>query len=176
MVTPEDRVIKAAGALARALDNRMPPHMSEFTIKALSDLQDVSQQTAINYNVNPATHVIPAAPPKVPPNKLPEPTSPDTSPRVGIIALSPQPSLLLSTHRTINNPRVHDIPKTTVVLTRLDFLDDSLSLQQVSLWQSPWPNPPEVQAPSLPLNQPHLSQQIASTRHPVDDDAPACNT
>jgi hypothetical protein len=58
----------------------------------------------------------------------------------------------------------------------LDFLDDSLSPQQALPWQSPPLNPPEVQAPSLPLKQPHQSQQIATTRHPIDDDAPACNT
>jgi hypothetical protein len=40
-VTPEDRVIAAAGALAQALDNQMPPHMRKSTIQALSDLQDV---------------------------------------------------------------------------------------------------------------------------------------
>ncbi len=38
MVTPEDRVTKAAGALARALDNQMPLHMRKPTIQALSDL------------------------------------------------------------------------------------------------------------------------------------------
>jgi hypothetical protein len=58
-VTPEDRVIDAAGALARALDNQMPPHMCKSTIQALSDLHDVFQQAAINYNADPATHSSP---------------------------------------------------------------------------------------------------------------------
>jgi hypothetical protein len=102
-VTPEDRVIEAAGALARALNNRMPPHMHKSTIQALSNLQDVFQQAAINYNADPATHVTPAAPPRVPPDILPEPAIPATS------------------------PRVHDIPNTPVVPTQLDFLEDSLS-------------------------------------------------
>jgi hypothetical protein len=88
-VTPEDRVIGAAGVLAQALDNRMPPHMRESTIQALSDLQDVFQQATINYNADPDTHVIPAALPGVPPTTLPEPAFPATSPRVGTIAPSP---------------------------------------------------------------------------------------
>jgi hypothetical protein len=128
-VSPEDRVIVAAGVLARALDNWMPPHMCKSTIQALSNLRDVFQQAAINYNMDPATHVIPAAPPRVPPNTLPEPASPATSPRVGTIPPSPWLSPLLSSHRTINDPRVHDILKTPIVLMQLDFLDDSLSLQ-----------------------------------------------
>ncbi len=103
--------------------------MHKSTIQALRDLQDVFQQAAINYNADPATHIIPAAPPKVPSNTLPKPASPATSPRVGTIAPSPRTSPLLSTHRTINNPRVHDIPKTPVVPTQLDFLDNSLSPQ-----------------------------------------------
>jgi hypothetical protein len=110
-----------------------------------------------------ATHVIPAAPPRVPPETLPEPASPATSPRVGTIAPYPRPSPLLSTHRTVNYPRVHDIPKIPLVSTQLDFLDDSLSSQQVLPWQSPWPNPPVVHAPSLPLKQPHRAQLIATT-------------
>jgi hypothetical protein len=89
VVTPEDRVIEAAGALARELDNRMPPHMRESTIQALSDLQDVFHQAAINYNADPATCVIPEASPRVPPTSLPEPASPAISPRVGTIAPSP---------------------------------------------------------------------------------------
>jgi hypothetical protein len=152
----------------------MPPHMHESTIQALSDLQDVFQQAAINYNSDPATHVTPAAPPRVPPTTLPKSASPATSPRVGTIPPSPQPSPLLSNHRSVNNPRVHNIPKTPIVPTQLDFMDNSLSLQQVLPWQSPEPNPPEVQAPSLPLK--HRSQQIATTRHPINDDAPAPNT
>ncbi len=139
-VAPEHRVIKAAGTLAQALDNQMPPHMRKSTIQALSNLQDVFQQAAINYNLDPATHVTPAAPPRVPPNALPETASPATSPRVGTIAPSSQPSPLLSNHRTVNNPRVHDIPKTPVVPTRLDFKDNSLSPQRVLSWQSPEPN------------------------------------
>jgi hypothetical protein len=87
--TPKDRVIEAAGVLARALGNQMPPHMRASTIQALSDLQVVFQQAAINYNTDPATHVIPEAPPRVPPNTLPEHAAPATSPRVGTIALSP---------------------------------------------------------------------------------------
>jgi hypothetical protein len=89
VVIPEDRVIEAAGALARALDNRMPPHIHKSTIQALRDLQDVFQQAAINYNLDPATHVTPAAPPRVPLTTLPEPAPPATSPRVGTIAPSP---------------------------------------------------------------------------------------
>jgi hypothetical protein len=104
-VTPEDRVIEAAGALAQTLDNRMPPHMHESTIQALSNLKDVFQQAAINYNMDPITHVTPAAPPRVPPDTLSEPATPATS------------------------PRVHDIPNTPVVPTQLNFLEDSLSLQ-----------------------------------------------
>jgi hypothetical protein len=127
MVTPQDRVIAAAGALARALDNQMPPHLRESTIQALSDLQDVFQQAAINYNTDPATHVIQAAPLRVPPDAPPKPASPATPPRVGIIKPSPQPSPLLSTG-TVSNPRVHDRPTTPVMLTQLDFLEDSLSL------------------------------------------------
>jgi hypothetical protein len=88
-VTPEDRVLAAAGVLARALDNPMPPHMCESTIEALSNLQDVFQQAAINYNADPATHVIQAAPPRVPPDVCPEPASPPTPPRVGTIKPSP---------------------------------------------------------------------------------------
>jgi hypothetical protein len=154
----------------------MPPHMRESTIQALSDLQDVFQQAAINYNADSATHVIPAAPPRVPPDTLPEPASPATSPRVGTIEPSPQPSPLLSTHRTISDPKAHDIPKTPSVLTQLNFLEDSFPPQQVSPWHSPRPNPPEVRAPSSPLKQPHQSQQIATTWHPVDNDAPVRNT
>jgi hypothetical protein len=89
VVTPEDRVIKAAGVLAQALDNGMPPHMRKSTIQALSNLQDVLQQAAINYNADYATHVIPAAPPRVPLDTLPKPGSPATSPRVGPIEPSP---------------------------------------------------------------------------------------
>jgi hypothetical protein len=117
VVSPEDRVIEAAGALAQALDNQMPSHMPKSTIQALSDLQDVFQHAAINNNVDPTTHVTPAAPPRVPQNTLPEPATPATS------------------------PRVHDIPNTPVVPTQLDFLEDSLSPQQVSPWQCPLPNP-----------------------------------
>jgi hypothetical protein len=105
VVTPEDRVIEAAGALAQALNNRMPPHMHQSTIQALRDLQDVFQQAVINYNANPATHVTPAAPPRVPLDILPKPATPATS------------------------PRVHDIPNTPVVPTQLEFLEDSLSPQ-----------------------------------------------
>jgi hypothetical protein len=79
MVTPEDRVIAAAGELAQALDNQMPPHMHESTIQALSDLKDVFQKAIIYYNADPATHVIPAAPPRVPLDARPEPASPATS-------------------------------------------------------------------------------------------------
>jgi hypothetical protein len=104
-VTPEDRVIEAAGALAQALDNQMPPHMHKSTIQALSDLQDVFHQATINYNADPATHVTPAAPPRVPLDTFPEPASPATS------------------------PKLHDFPNTPVVPTQLDFLEDSLSLQ-----------------------------------------------
>jgi hypothetical protein len=96
-VTPEDRVIEAAGALAQALNNQMPFHMRESTIQALSNLQDVFQQAAVNYNADPATHVTQAAPPRVPPDTLPEPASPVTS------------------------PRVHAISTTPIVPTRLDF-------------------------------------------------------
>ncbi len=105
MVTPEDRVIEAAGALTRAPDNQMPPHMNKSMIQALSNVQDVFQQAAINYNADPATHVTPAAPPRVPLDTLPEPASPARS------------------------PRVHDIPNTPVVPIRLDLLEDSLSPQ-----------------------------------------------
>ncbi len=104
-VTPEDRGIEAAGALPQALNNQMPLPMCESTIQALSDLQDVFQKATINYNADPATHVTPTAPPRVPPDTLPEPASPVTS------------------------PRVHDIPTTPVVPTRLDFLEDPLSAQ-----------------------------------------------
>jgi hypothetical protein len=38
VVTPEDRIIEAAGALAQTLDNQMPPHMRKSTIQALSNL------------------------------------------------------------------------------------------------------------------------------------------
>ncbi len=89
MVTPEDRVIAAAGALARALFNQMPPHMCESTIQTLSNLQDVFQQAAINYNTDPTTHVNQAAPPRVPLHKRPKPASPATPPRVGTIKPSP---------------------------------------------------------------------------------------
>ncbi len=58
----------------------------------------------------------------------------------------------------------------------MDFLDDSLSPQCVSPQQSPRPNPPKVQAASLPLKQPHQSLQITTIWHPVDNDAPAHNT
>ncbi len=89
MVPPEDRVIAAAGALAQALDNQMPTHMRESTIQALSNLQDVFQQANINYNVDPTTHVIQAAPPRVPLDTRPEPPSPATPPRAGTIKPSP---------------------------------------------------------------------------------------
>ncbi len=89
MVTPEARVISAAGALARALDNQMPPHMCKSIIQALSGLQDVFQQAAINYNVDPTTHVIQAAPPRVPPDACPKLASPAKPPRVGTIKPSP---------------------------------------------------------------------------------------
>jgi hypothetical protein len=115
-VTPEDRVIAAAGVLAQALDNQMPPHTRKSTIQALSDLQDVFQQATINYNVDPTTHVIQAAPPSVPLDAHPKPASPATPPRVGTIKSSP----LLSTG-TVSDPRVHDSPTTPVVPTRLDF-------------------------------------------------------
>jgi hypothetical protein len=108
-VTPEDRVI--------ALDHQMPPHMRESTIQALSNLQDVFQQAAINYNADPATHVTPTAPPKVPPDARTKPASPATPPRVGTIEPSPRPSLLLSTNITVSNPRVHDSPTPPVVPT-----------------------------------------------------------
>jgi hypothetical protein len=124
-VTPEDRVIEAAGVLAQTLDNQMPPHMCKSTIQALSNLQKKIQQATINYNVDPATHVTPAAPPRVPLDTLPEPASPATS------------------------SRVHDIPTTPVVPAQLDFLEDSLSLQQVSPQQSPQPNPIRVPSPIL---------------------------
>jgi hypothetical protein len=104
-VTPEDRVIEAAGVLAQALNNQLPTHILESTIQALSNLQDIFQQAAINYNMDLATHVTPAAPPRVPPDTLPEPASP------------------------VISPRVHDIPTTPVVPTRLDFLEDSFSPQ-----------------------------------------------
>jgi hypothetical protein len=91
----------------------MPPHIYESTIQALSNLQDVFQQAAINYNADPATHVTPAAPPRVPLDILPKPAIPATS------------------------SRVHDIPNTPVVPTRLDFLEDSVSPQQVLPQQSP---------------------------------------
>ncbi len=129
-VTPEDRVIEAAWVLAQALNIQMPPHMRKSTIQALGNLQDVFQQATINYNADPATHVTPAALPRVPPDTLPEPSSPATS------------------------PRVHDTPTTPVVLTQLDFLQD-LSPQQVLPWQSPRPNLMEVRTPALPLKQPH---------------------
>jgi hypothetical protein len=48
MVTPEDRVIVSAGVLTQALDNQMPPHIHKSTIQALSNLQDLFQQAAIN--------------------------------------------------------------------------------------------------------------------------------
>ncbi len=89
MVTPEDRDIAAAGVLARAQDNQMPPHMCESTIQALSHLKDVFQQAVINYNTDPATHVIQAAPPRVPLDARPKPASPATPPRVGTIKPSP---------------------------------------------------------------------------------------
>jgi hypothetical protein len=88
-VTSEDRVITAAGTLAQALDNQMPPHMRESTIQALSNLQDVFQQATISYNADPTTHVIQAAPPRVPLDAHPEPASPATPPRVGAIKPSP---------------------------------------------------------------------------------------
>jgi hypothetical protein len=84
-VTPENRVVKAAGVPARALDNQMTPCMHESTIQAFSNVQDIFQQAAINYNVDPTTHVIPEAPPRVPLDTLPEPASPATSERVGTI-------------------------------------------------------------------------------------------
>jgi hypothetical protein len=151
-VTPEDRVIEAAGALAQAIKNQMPPHMHEFTIQALSNLQDVFQQATINYNADPATHVTTAAPPRVPPDTLTEPATPATS------------------------PRMHDIPNTPVVPTQLNFFEDSFYPQQVFPQKIPWPNPPAVRAPSSPPKQPHQSQQIATTWQPADDDAPARNT
>jgi hypothetical protein len=72
--------------------------MRESNSQALRDLQDVFQQAAINYNVDPATHVIPGAPPRVPLNALPKPASPAASPRVGTIEPSRNhlPSSLLT--------------------------------------------------------------------------------
>ncbi len=131
MVTPEDRVVVAAGALAQALDKQMPPHMHESTIQALSNLQDVFQQATIYYNPDLATHVIPAAPPRVPLDARPEPAFPTTPPRVGTIEPSPRPSPLLSTNKTISDSRVHNNPTTPYVPTQMDFLEDSLSPQCV---------------------------------------------
>jgi len=155
-VTPEDRIIAAAGALARALDNQMPPHMHKSTIQALSNLQDVFQQANINYNVDPTTHVIQAAPPRVSPDACPELASPATPPRVGTIEPSPQPSPLLSTNRTVSDSRVHDKPTTPVVLTQLDFLEDSFppcnvschnkALRQTHLRSEPHPHHPNNHA------------------------------
>ncbi len=116
MVTLEDRDIAAAGALTRALDNQIPPHMQEFTIQALSNLQHVFQQATINYNVDPIARVIQAAPTRVPLDALSKPASPATPPRVGTIKPSSQPSPLLSTG-TASDPRVHDSPTTPVVPT-----------------------------------------------------------
>ena len=79
-ITPEDRVIAAAGALAHALHNRMPPHMQAPTIQVLQDLQNVFQQAAINYNSDPLTHVIPDDDPRVPVDINPS-LSPATPPR-----------------------------------------------------------------------------------------------
>jgi hypothetical protein len=110
MVTPEDRVIAAAGVLPQALDNQMPPHMRKSTIQALSNLQDVFQQAAINYNTDPTTHVIQAAPPRVPLDARPKLASPATPKRVGTIKPSPPPSRLLSTG-TVSDPRVRDTPQ-----------------------------------------------------------------
>jgi hypothetical protein len=124
-VTPEDRIIAAAGALAQALDNKMPPHMHKSTIQALSNLHDVFQQAAINYNVDPTTHVIQTVPPRVLLDARPKPASPATHPRVGTIKPSPRPFPLLSTG-TVSDPRGHDSPMTPVVPTQLDFLEDSL--------------------------------------------------
>jgi len=101
--------------------------MRKSTIQALSNLKDVFQQATINYNADLATHVIPEAPPSVPPDARPKPASPATPPRVGNIKPSPQPSPLLSTNRTVSDPRVHDSPTTPVMPTQLDFLEDSLS-------------------------------------------------
>jgi hypothetical protein len=90
-VTHKDRVIEAAEALAPALNNQMPPHMHESTIQALRDrdLQDVFQQTTINYNTDSATHVTPAASPRVPPDIIPKPATPVTSPTVHDIRNTP---------------------------------------------------------------------------------------
>jgi hypothetical protein len=65
-ITPKDRVIAAAGALAHALHNWMPPHMQAPTIQVLQDLQNIFQQAAINYNADQTTHIIPDDDPRVP--------------------------------------------------------------------------------------------------------------
>ncbi len=75
-VTPKERVIVAAGALAQALDNQIPPHMQAPTIQALSDLQQIFQQSATRYNMDPTMHVIPNDPPRVPVDTNPSITFP----------------------------------------------------------------------------------------------------
>ena len=78
-VTPEDRVIAAAGALAHALHNKMPAHMQQSTLQTLTDLHTIFHQAAAKYNTDTSTHTIPASPPRVP---ISIPDSPATPPRV----------------------------------------------------------------------------------------------
>jgi hypothetical protein len=130
MVTPEDRVLVAAGALTQALDNQMPPHMQESTIQALSNLQDVFQQAAINYNADPTTHVIQAAPPRVPLDARPKPSSPTTPPRVGTIKPSPCPS-----PSSLEEPSVIQGCMTAPqhLLCRLDWISQKISFLAMCL-------------------------------------------
>jgi hypothetical protein len=164
-VTPQDRVIAAAGALAHALHNRMPPHMQAPTIQVLQDLQNVFQQAAINYNSDPLTHVIPDDDPRVPVDINPS-LSPATPPRVG----QPRMSSRLTPSRTIQtnarSPRVAP----PVTPTRLEFGNSPITPRRGQVEQS-------QHSPRLPPPSDPPPPRRAKRAPPVQyEDAPSRNT
>lgn len=104
-VTPEDRVIAVAQAIAKTRDSRTQPNLHPSPLQSLTDLQHIFQQAATAYNAYSTTHRIPDDPPRVA-VVTPPPSSPATPPRVA------RPTLAHPRHLSFQDGPDHNITST----------------------------------------------------------------
>jgi hypothetical protein len=96
--TPKDLVIAAAANLAKALKTTIPVDRHNSSMKALTDLSALFSEAALQYNNDPATHVI------TPESVLTQPQqAPTTSQRV---PPTPMPTPPPRVQPTVHSPRV----------------------------------------------------------------------
>ena len=70
-ITPPDRVIAAAKALADEIKDRMPHHLSATSLDHLERLNAILKQRMPQIDAPPTTFPIPQSPPATPPGRVP---------------------------------------------------------------------------------------------------------